>query len=284
MANITDPRADGVFDSVEDFIADAMRPSDIAESERATTRELDQGNHAGWYGIQGKAARLADVASLISTGWTDGLRRAEDARNKIDTSRLTPKDRRRRILRTDMGDAVDMGAVYAGRFNTAWTRATRQTGLGPQKVDILCNSICSGADDADVLFWRGAAVVSLVDALESAGYMVRVVVGFGGRHWAGDGSGRISCRITVKNYDMPMDPATASSVILPGFFRGLGHAWIGRRAPYAVYGVGISVEKGRTEEGEHFCSHEVRDLKTAQAWIESTIDKIQGDAPELAAA
>jgi hypothetical protein len=176
-----------------------------------------------------------------------------------------------------MGDHLDIGSVYAGRFSTAWTTARRQDGTGPQKVEILCNSIAHANENADVLFWRGAAVITLTDALEAAGYMVKIVVGFGGKHWNPKGHhAPISCRITVRDFGMPMDTATAASVVLPGFFRGLGHQWIVRRAPYESSNAGISVGQSKIEPGEFVCSHETKDLKTAQAWITKTIATIEG--------
>jgi hypothetical protein len=161
--------------------------------------------------------------------------------------------------------------------------ARRVTTRGPQRIDIVANMLCSGAEHSDVLFYRGAAAAVLADLLETAGYMVRLVVNFGGRAE----NVQTSCRITVKDHGMPFDVTSISAVILPGFFRALGHAWLVNHAPHVRNGMGISVGQGRVEAGEILLSHKVRDHGTAVAAINDVIKRINDgtmEAPERAAA
>jgi hypothetical protein len=92
----------------------------------------------------------------------------------------------------------------------------------------------------------------------------------------------VSCRITVKNHDMPLDLSTASSVMLPGFFRAIGHQWIAAHAPRRSDCVGISVKNCDTEAGEIFLSHEVSNEAGARARVEQVIHQL--DAATTAAA
>lgn len=260
---------DKAYDSVADFVATVMSPcvnsANTSLRDRFATSEVN----ASWYG--GDCNTGADVRKRLRDGWPKGLEQMQAMLAKLDTSSLIPQDRRRRIIRGDMGDHLDIGAVYAGRFQTAWTFAKRQSAMGPQHIDILANMLCSGGDNASVLFWRGAAAIALADKLEAAGYMVRIVVGFGGNH---EGNGNVSCRITVKDHDMPMDITTAASVIMPGFFRAIGHAWVVNQVADRAYGVGISADRGRIEDGEIDLSHTVTNESTALKWLTAQIDKL----------
>ena len=195
----------------------------------------------------------------------------------LDTSNLTPRDTRRRLRRCELGDAVNIGDVYAGRWQTAWTRATRQSAQAPQRVDLLVDVSIQGGAHHDELFWRGAAAIALCDMLESAGYMVRIVVGFAGALVA-DKDRKASCRVTVKDYDKPLDMSTASAVMLPGFFRALGLAWMCNHSP-----IKCTESSGRvrslcgtikTEEGELLIGAQVSNENTAKHWLANQLSRL----------
>lgn len=259
------------YDSVDAFMSAALTECRNTANKEMRDRYANEAPGSGsWYGHGIENGK--HVQRLMREGWPEGTARVETLLAKLDTSALVPVDRRRRLRRADMGDTLDIHAVYTGQLATAWNVARRQNVTGPQRVDLLANMICSGSDNADVLFWRGAACVALSDALETAGYMVRLVVGFGGS--ALSHSKTVSCRITVKEYDRPMDMATAATVTLPGFFRGLGHAWIAGHDTYKRTGVGIGVGECQREDGEIFLSHEVRNEQTAMHWLLAQIDRL----------
>jgi hypothetical protein len=227
------------------------------------------GGGGNWYGAD--CATGKDVIAKLHDGWPQGQKKLSKLMAELVQVEVHPKDRRRRRVRRDFGDSVDIHAIYSGHLDTAWEIAKRQEGCGPQRLDLFVNMICSGGESADVLFWRGAAAVVLADKLEAAGYMVRLVVGFGGRNSCDE---RASCRITVKDHDKPLDVSSTASVILPGFFRAIGHAWLAGHASERVYGVGISVGNGKSEEQEIVLSHDVRDATTARAWLGRMVDDV----------
>lgn len=268
------------YDSVAAFIEAAntvllnTQNAGLVKSYRETR---DNGDASYWYGAGCKKG--TDVQNLVMGGWSVGRGKVDTFLSQLETIELAPRDMRRRIVRADMGDHLDIGAVYAGRFDTAWTTAKRKTTYGPQRIDICANMICSGGDDEKVLFWRGAAAVALADKLENAGYMVRIIVGFGDVFGK---TGNVSCRITVKEHGLPLDVATASAVIIPGFFRSIGHQWIaGHTKGKASWG-GISVGRCLPEDGEVYLSHEINSPSSAKARVEQLIRDI--DAKSFIAA
>jgi len=236
---------------------------------------FDTEKRAHFYGAGCDTAR--DVLRLMANGWPEGRARMQTLLDGMDTSSLVPRDTRRRLRRCELGDAVNIGDVYAGRWQTAWTRATRQSAQAPQRVDLLVDVSIQGGRNHDELFWRGAAAIALCDMLESAGYMVRIVVGFSGVLVA-DRDRKASCRVTVKDYDKPLDVSTASAVMLPGFFRALGLAWMCNHSP-----IKCSESNGRlrslcgtikTEEGELLISSQVSDENTAKRWLATQLNRL----------
>jgi hypothetical protein len=259
------------YESVSEFI-EAANTVLVMKSNRDIVEHYRDARRGDWYGVKG-CETGKDIQSLIMRGWSEGRDRVDAFLAKLSSIELAPRDMRRRLVRTDFGDHLDISAVYAGRFQTAWSVARRQAGQGPKRVDIVANMLCAGGDSAETLFWRGAAAVALCDKLESAGYMVRLIVGFG------SSQDKVSCRIVVKRHDMPMDLATASSVIVPGFFRSIGHQWIAAHDPDRASMSGIHVGTCKMEPGEIYLSHEIKNETTARTRVEALIKQV--DAGEI---
>lgn len=270
------PLNDGRYESVAEFVHAATTECSNEGSRGEMCRLID-GDHYDWYGANCRTGR--DVVEKLKTGWQEGRDKANAMLAGLDTSELNPINRKRRLTKGAEGDELDIQQVYCGNLERAWTTPKRRRLHGPQQVTILANMICHGREDADVLFWRGAAAIAVADKLEEAGYVVRIIVGFGGEHDAG---GPVSCRITVKDHGAPLDITTTASVVLPGFFRAIGHAWICGHSVAAVTSCGISVQQGIIEEGEIFLSHEVRNEKTALDWCKKLIAKMNGESQEAA--
>lgn len=257
----------GQYDSVEAFL-DAVKAGPTREDNREAWSHYWTVERRSWYGCDADTGE--DVAVLVSTGWPRGQKLVADLIEKTSAATALPIDRRRRLVRTDSGDSVDIHAVWRGQLDKAWSKAVRRNTRGPQRVDLVANMLCSGGDEATVLAWRGAAAVAIADRLTAAGYAVRIVVGFGGRCTGAT----VNCRITVKDHGGPLDEATAASVIMPGFFRALGHAWTAAHHPRHIDSPSMSVGEVTRADGEIFISHEVKDERTALAKVDSVIASI----------
>lgn len=262
---------DARYESISDFL-DAMRAGCRNPANESLWRDWGYDESRGnWYGAGCDTG--ADVQAKMRDGWPDGRDRMNDLRDKIGDIALAPQDRRRRLVRGASGDTLDIHSVYNGRLDVAWRSPRRITTSGPQKIELVANMLCSGGAHSDVLFYRGAAAAILADLLETAGYMVRLVVIFGGAVAGMEGE-QVSCRITVKEHGVPFDVTSTSATIMPGFFRALGHAWIAAHCVGPMSPSGISVRQGNVEPGEILLSHGIHDHGTALAFIEATIIKI----------
>jgi len=260
----------GRYDSVADFIASLVefRRPDL---NRDYADRVETESDAKFLG--GGCGTFSDVKRVIADGWRAGQDTVSKLLDQTSGIEATPQDRRRRLARGDYGDTLDMGAVYRGRFDVAWSRAVRRPSYAPQQVDIVANMVCAAFENNSVLQWRGVAAIALADKLEAAGYMVRIVVAFGGK-MRSDKAEKMSCRVTVKDYDKPLDICTTASVTLPGFFRSLGFSWILRHADSSVYmGISAGNGEGNFEPGELVVSHNVRDRDSALAFVNRHIAK-----------
>lgn len=269
MQHLTDAR----YDTVAEFVASLDEFRNPSRSNTATDaffyRALPD-YMTDFYGAD--CATVADVKTRMREGWQDGLDAVSALLTDVTAIDTAPVDRRRRLSRSDAGDSLDMGAVYRGRLDIAWTRATRRPCYAPQKIDLVVNCSCSGSYDSTVVQWRGVAAVALADRLEASGFMVRIVVGFGGPMLP-DNEER-SCRVTVKDYDKPLDICTAATITLPGFYRGLGLSWAVRHAKgYVNSSIGIP-KSCIIDDGEIAISHETCDRRTALAFVNAQIAKL----------
>jgi hypothetical protein len=263
----------GTFDSAHEFIERVTHP---LHPDRQVFQSLAKGTYgAEWLGVAGDVQHpsLAAVAALADTGWQRGVDRITEAMEGI-TDAVTPKSVRRRRVWSDQGDALDIHRVYSGQLDTAWTRTVRSPANARILQTVVVDSLDSGGVSADVIFWRGAAVVTLADRLQAAGYAVEVVSAWTGK--VSSTGERMVCRVVCKPHSAPLDlPTLAATVACPAFFRMLGHAWqvgCSRKPPSAA---GMQVDSIRAQPGEILCPKTIRDADTARAWVNSMIAELE---------
>ena len=280
MEYVYQPYENAAYESVTDFLDAVKRPAVCPANIELSQRCLMSAREWGGDWLGAGCQTTLDVLDRIEKGWAEGLQQSQDALGNLDQQdALTPIDRRRRLTRSDMGDDYDANLARIGKHDRAWTTARRNWGYTPQNVQIVANMICSGGDEPSVLFWRGAAATALADILGNAGYNVKLSVGFAGDAY---GAGRPSCRVVVKQPDMPLDLSTASAVLLPGFFRAAGHTWLVNHARKHRTGCGISVGEIEIDAScEYLLSHEVKDKDTARKALNRIIAAVNGDAEDI---
>lgn len=266
-ANLADTR----YSSLHDFLAAASLPPRNKRNTEFTDR-ADKGSRWGDAWTGGASNTEAAVAAM-SGQYDKGaaiIRRIETAAAKIT---LPPKaDLRRRRVRGDHGDDLDITAVYRGRLDIAWERTQRRPVTASAMVSIVVNMICSGDDDASVLSFRGAVGIVLAQLLERFGYRVRIVFAMGGRI-VGAGE-QFSVRAVLKDYSKPVNHEAIACATHPALFRVMGHRWMWAHANNEASHGGASVGAAIEEPNEIFISHEVRNERTAIAKIQNVIKEL----------
>lgn len=270
-ANLKDTR----YPSLRDFLAASNLPPRNPLNKSLTDRaDIGGGWSDDWTGGANTTAKaLAAMSGQYAAG--DAIiKRVEKAAMNIT---LPPKmDTRRRRVRGDQGDELDIHAVWRGQSDTAWSRMGKRSVTAPPMVSIVVNTICSGGDEASVISYRGAVGIVLAQLLERFGYRVRIVFGMGGKI-VGKRE-QFSVRATIKDYGRPVDRETISCATHPALFRVMGHRWMWSHANQKAEIGGALVQEANQEANEIYISHDVRNERTAIAKIQSVIRDLTAKA------
>ncbi len=187
------------------------------EHGRVFSKDItSRGGTEQWLG----APSREQFETRLRYGWAEGA----DRLRQLATKEINPTSVRRRRIRADQGDEVDMQAVWRGDLSRAWTRTRRMSRPGTRSVSIVCNLACNWREDAKNLFWRGAAALKLAEELTLAGYSVAIYGGSAVRECAVDDL-NLAQFVEIKAEDAPLDvSALAALVAMPGFKRTRFHA------------------------------------------------------------
>ncbi|MFN6304379.1 MAG: hypothetical protein ACK42H_19505 [Planctomycetota bacterium] len=240
-----------------------------------------------WLGVE-------DVPTLrktLSEGWPEGVAKLEQIALRELAS---PASIRRRRIRSDQGDEVDMQAVYRGDISRAWTRTRRQSRTGVRSITLVIDLCASWQVSADKLFWRGASALRLASELLTAGYNVAIYAASGSGKPDEAGKVNVAQFIEIKGEDSPFDiDRLAALTCLPGFFRT--HLFMGNC--FAVDGLKGKVKDSLGKPSNElirdaikllpipqnaFVQQDVLDKAAAEQWIESVLQQIEAGNLEAA--
>lgn len=154
-----------------------------------------------------------------------------------------PSIRRRRRWGAD-GDALDMGRVWSGQLDRAWSGVHRESRPSTGQVTLVVNLVASCGVPAEQIMWQGVAAIKAADQLTEAGYAVRILVGIfvlreGRNAKRGD---NLVVLATAKDFDQPLDKAALSvTIAMAGWWRV--HALkFAHDGSYQWYGMGYPSE------------------------------------------
>lgn len=276
---------DARYPDLESFVAAATRPPVNPNNAPCVEKWDRQGNseYADWE--WSKAGTPKEAVIALRGGYPEGqamVRRLLAA--VADVELPQGFDRRRRLVRGDAGDSLDISAVWRGRHDVAWTTARRRPTNVPSFITVVVNNIVHAGEKPAVIAWRGAVAVALSDLLEARGFRVAIVVGRGGRSSEQRGSGeKFSCRITVKDHGAPMDETTAAAATHPCVPRMLGIRWTWANMHPDTDGGGNQVGECIRDDGELYVSKEVHDNPSAVNRLKELLGELTGAAGAAAA-
>lgn len=269
-----------------DDVTSFVRQPEINRPEAAARIRASYGagpTQEGWFGIAGGAAA---VMRAVEHGWTAGADRLA-----VLSDAIAPPigGTRRRLVRAEQGDELDVHAIYRGNLERGWSARRRERANRPSvTLASLVGESCSAS--ADRIFWRGAAVARLADRLTEAGWQVAIVAvatcqGF---VTAGDASSWFGHTIPVKAANAPLDLSQlAATICLPGFMRHCMFSALGSH-PTKVAGehCGSYMSRSAQEqmarallvdhgyENAILVGADVGDQRSADAWIEGAVAKL----------
>lgn len=207
-----------LWDSVSEPEALCSNPAawkSAAHMETAKGKFKGQGESGGeeWLGAPNRQVLM----QRLKNGWPEGVQKIE----QIATRELSaPASVRRRRIRGDHGDELDMQAVWRGDLTRAWSRTRRANRVGPRVINIIIDLGANAGTSSKQLFWRGASALRLAQLLTESGYNVALYGAIGIRR--ADSSGKLNAAqlVEIKSTDSPLDmDKLAALTAMAGFFR-----------------------------------------------------------------
>jgi len=266
--------------TIYESVAETIGLIGTASSENAN-HSLSEGK--GWLGV----ATVDDVKRLLSDGWDAGVKRVSKNLGDIEIE-ARPVSIKRRKVRGDFGDDIDMQAVYRGDLDKAWTSTRRRSGAGPQCVSLIVDICANSGTKADALFWRGAAALFLSDKLTEAGYSVAIYAAASSvGAYCGHGKKSTTMVVPVKNFSTPLDMNNIASVIcLAGYFRTAFFCHLYRGDKATNCGLGKHVPCGDVHKEEIAALngitgfHRIKNKETAVSFIKEIEKMLNGGNDE----
>ena len=163
-------------------------PSSVPEEERAS-----RGNNTDWYGTES----FGQAMELARCGWPEGVSIIEDIAEKIGAV-VSQQIVRPVPVYSVAGGFPDVARFLAGVPDCMLTFESQEL-TGPGKVIKVIASVGALSSVApETIQHKGAAICALVDALESTGHRVELIL---------DSSvnGKYSWQCTIKRADEPLE-------------------------------------------------------------------------------
>ena len=249
-----------------------VRPSSRAASKayptfndfvRDAASGPDRPDPVAWAGC----ATLAEAVDLATKGWPEGWQRMKALRDAI-FARMASQIHREVVQFRIAGGAVNVARFLSGRPDcfAARVRSSQVKQLRSRKVVRMVVNVGARASvSPDTFFARGAATVTLIEALERAG--VRVQVDMITVATNGVGQVRLACRLKEAGEVVQLDKL-AFCLAHPALHRKLN---FGLRRKHVGW-VGGSIDVPPEERGDIYI--DAADPTASQVWLDPA--KAQG--------
>jgi hypothetical protein len=180
---------------------------------------------------------------LLEEGWEAGATRALSMRDLLLDKLPPSRAARRRPVRADQGDEVDMHRVWNGDLDHAWHTTQRLYTYAPRPITLDIMAGGNAGRNGEQLFWSGVAGLVLTDVLEEHNFRVQLNICYSMRSNADYKDAHIT-RICVKEANEPLRLDSVASIAAHvGVFRYYGIA------SFCKPSFDIGYAMGRTEDG-----------------------------------
>lgn len=136
----------------------------------------------------------------------------------VDNTNIVPVIKRKRV-RKEFGDELDIQKIYQGKFDTAWQTTQRiEFDQEHHLVTILIDISHNAGTNALDSLWTAASCLKFVEALEKAGKQIQIIVG-GATTKTNQANENLTATYTVKKYNQHLSVERLCSMTHLGFFR-----------------------------------------------------------------
>jgi hypothetical protein len=270
---------DSIFEPAQSTDFNLTHNKDIFNS--VTKRyEYSRSEAQQWFGADSQN----QYEDRLKHGWGEGV----DKLREIATKEIQPTSLRKKRTRSDQGDELDIHAVYRGDLSRAWSKSKRQHKLGGMRsIALVCNLSCSWKVNASDLFFRGASVLKLCEALCEAGYSVSIYGATGAIKIGRSNEFSMAQFVEIKSEDHALDTsALASLIAMPAYKRVSLHGGMIEEADLR----GVQIDGGLGSNSSEliataikklpisenaFIQSEVNSKESAERWIDSVMAQIE---------
>ena len=269
-----------VYDSIQDITS--IKTPYLNEKNKnhwETYSNRYKENKSVWLSPNGSTN--VEIEEFCKTGWQEGSDKALKLINTISLPIVESVKRKR--VRSDRGDELDIHQVYRGELNKAWKRTKRLSKKAPKRFTLVARIGANASTQSDELFWRGVSTLALATVLSKAGHSVEIIgyIQNNGCYGSKANSSRLDI-VTIKSFQNPLDiDALANVLCLSGFFRHfLFRAWLASERSVVYHFGTATYEKldlrcGNTKSIQiDIPSNKLRDKETVEKYIKDTIQSI----------
>lgn len=281
------------FDSMGAFLDQSKKVAAVGSNveyhkKSASSKEAMGYERKGihdWFGIPTSPTVAEDVAKCITNGWPAGVDKLMAALDDVEQPE-SPKSQKRRRVRGDFGDSIDMGRVWAGDLDRAWERCGKREAKSARTISIVCDVWATWKVTGEALFWRGAATLKLADLLTASGYSVEIIAACvsadvlrnDGREIKPENTADL---IVIKEASAPLDLGSlAASVCLSGFLRMVCFQAMftheGRVTDPSCGSISTARKAKLVEDHQIDGLYDVGSREQARDWISKQIKAIEG--------
>jgi len=262
-------RAVVLFDSFSAYVKAAAGPSGDGEEDNRSSRRT--GDRAMKFT---QVETFDDARNLALYGWAEGTRNIEKLSAVLSGAIHVG------VPSVDLGlvgGAVDIPTYLTGEPECMWSF---QDVRARKAVRIIVEGATEAQTSSSDIMARGAAIVSLVDAIEAAGIATEVEMRYTLAIW-GDNRAQLQHRVTLKRADEPLDMATiAFATAHPSSLRRIAFGAYEAMSAYmrttfslytsGGYGVVTDTEKSEVQDDEILVAGNMHAMYDRNAWIRAT--------------
>lgn len=282
------------FDSLDEM--ERELPKSVAlGANRKRYSEILAGRGDGWCRTQLGVPSMAVANDAIANGSEPLLNQLQPLIERLrqalglgTAAALQLDVRRRKLRRGDHGDNLDMGRVWGGELDTAWSRPVRwpKVSATQRYCTVFTDCAMPAYCDADDSLWRAAMSQCLVEILTRMGFSTEVWCGATGVRRFERGPYKHFCGVKIKDFTQPLNESRLAVMMHAMFYRSRIWAMY-CDAPYQLVGsLGNPAQSGlvmplreRAANGERvFRVSNVTSADSAVVEIQRIVDELKASS------
>lgn len=195
-----------------------FRRSGAGKKANQSHKDYTDPNYANkieWLGAESVTA----FNEIFKDGYKEGVKLISEMKRELKVPAILSARRRR--VRRDQGDFLDIHSVYNGNLSRAWERTERVSKNAPSQITLIHNMSTAWTEDNSTYRWRGITMLTIASALEEAGHSVEIIgLGHNKGSFSSDKKRKQIIEFPIKEFGTPVNlNSLATTAAFVGFYR-----------------------------------------------------------------